>query len=58
MRRSLTIVALLSVVTFVSVAWGNADSNQETTLVGAQARSESVLRMRAIVRRDRKRGRS
>ncbi len=35
MRRSVTIVALLSAVTLASVAWGSADSNQDTRLVGA-----------------------
>ncbi len=35
MRRSATIVALLSAVTLVSVAWDSANSNQDPSLVGA-----------------------
>ena len=35
MHRSVTIVALLSAVTLVSVAWDSTDSNQDSRLVGA-----------------------
>ena len=35
MRRFVTIVALVSAVTLVSVAWDGADSNQDPSLVGA-----------------------
>ncbi len=35
MRRSVTIIALLSAVTLVSVAWDSADSHQDARLVGA-----------------------
>ena len=35
MRRYVTMVALLSAVTLVSVAWDSANSNQDTKLVGA-----------------------